>query len=458
MLTRSSTFLDPLERPKNFIDNIGYERTADFGSPFFEVLKMNEKLKEQICRAEETFWENPSLLPYGEAREKLRFQQKDIKEAADRLKRFAPLILKLFPETEKEKGMIESPLREIEATREEIHHRIGIQSVGAERLLLKCDSHLAIAGSVKARGGIYEVLKHTEEIAFQNNFLKPGDDYAKLEQYKSFFSDYTIQVGSTGNLGMSIGIMSAALGYHAVVHMSMDAKNWKKQLLRSKGVIVREYQTDYSKAVEEGRRQSDRDPKSYFIDDEHSADLYLGYAVAGERLMKQLASMDIEVSAENPLYVYLPCGVGGAPGGITFGLKECFGDHVHCYFVEPTQAPCMLVGLASGEGENACVQDYGLTGKTEADGLAVPRPSGLVAKEMCHLVSGEATVSDSKLYDYMRLLKEKEDFIIEPSACAAFEGYCRLLKEKGTQKGTHILWATGGSLMPNDVIQEYLRK
>lgn len=412
----------------------------------------------------ECAWLNPKLVPYASAT--LPLPASAIDEAEERLNRFAPLMKKLFPETVESHGLIESPLKPIPAMRALLNDRYGAGLAG--ELFLKMDSDLPIAGSIKARGGIYEILKHAETLALREGLLRPGDGYAALAAPEAvrFFGRHTVQVGSTGNLGLSIGIISARLGFRVIVHMSADAKQWKKDLLREKGAEVREYPTDYSEAVRQGRMESDRDPSSYFVDDENSTDLFLGYAVAANRLKAQLDAQGVCVDADHPLFVYLPCGIGGAPGGVAYGLKATFGDAVHCFFTEPTQACCMLFGMATGLHDAVSVQDFGLDGRTQADGLAVGRPSSFVGKAMEPLLAGIFTVRDDRLFVWMRELMETEDVFIEPSACAAFaafvhpgtlDKYCR---EHGladrAEKITHIAWATGGILVPDAVRQGYL--
>lgn len=422
-----------------------------------------------VTEKKETVWINDKLLPFRliDGLCQLVVSDEDIADAEERLTRFAPYIEKCFPETEETHGLIESPLKEIPNMKRSLEEA-GSKIPG--KLLLKMDSHLAIAGSIKARGGIYEVLKHAETLAIRGGKLSLRDNYAKIVDLKDFFAQYTVRVGSTGNLGLSIGIMSAFLGFKVKVHMSSDAKQWKKDMLRDKGVEVIEYPGDYSGAVEEGRRLSDTDPKSYFVDDENSVDLFLGYAVAANRLDRQLKEMDLHIDKDRNLIVYVPAGVGGAPGGIAYGLKRLYGDNVHVFFAEPVMCPSLLVGFASQRFENANVKDFGLSGETHADGLACASPSGFVTRIDNNLVSGDFTCNDGRLYDYMRMLMKTEDIRIEPSSCAAFAGPANLLShengrkyaerngltEKKLENSVQICWATGGRLVPEEIWQEYL--
>ncbi len=428
-------------------------------------------LLEKIITGDEVFWSNPFYQTFDIAQEKISLDEIHIKDAEERLKRFAPYISKVFPDTQKTEGIIESPLREMPVMEQRLSEEFGGNITGS--VLLKCDSHLAISGSIKARGGIYEVLKHAEYLAFQHKLLTIDDDYTILDndKFKEFFSHYSIAVGSTGNLGLSIGIMGAQLGFQVFVHMSSDAKQWKKELLRQKGVIVVEYQADYSKAVAEGRNQADLDPNMHFIDDENSTDLFLGYAVAASRLKRQLKEINITVDEEHPLFVYLPCGVGGGPGGITFGLKQLFKDNVHCFFAEPVSSPCMLLGLMTQLHDRINVRDFGLNNRTDADGLAVASPSGFVGQALEQMISGVFTVQDATLYKLLRMASDMEKISLEPSALAGMPGPFRLfdtadgkcyLKNNALHHklpgATHIVWATGGSMVPPDVMRAYYKK
>lgn len=412
-------------------------------------------LVEDLIALKETTWLNPRTTTLAEGLPYVGLTKADVDDAHARLERFAPYLAKAFPETAAAGGIIESELVAIPAMKTRLEQEYGVTIPGT--LLLKKDSHLPISGSIKARGGIYEVLAHAEKLALASGLLKLDDDYSILlePRFKDFFSQYSIAVGSTGNLGLSIGIMSARIGFKVTVHMSADAREWKKARLRSHGVTVVEYEQDYGVAVEQGRKAAESDPNCFFIDDENSRTLFLGYAVAGERLKAQFAAQGRVVDAEHPLNVYLPCGVGGGPGGVAFGLKLAFGDSVHYFFAEPTHSPCMLLGVHTGLHDEIAVQDLGIDNVTAADGLAVGRASGFVGRAMERLLDGFFTLSDQSMYNLLGWLAQEEGIRLEPSALAGMVGPVRIKSDANT---THLVWATGGGMVPDDEMANYLAK
>lgn len=428
--------------------------------------RLDAGLLAALRAREPLLWTNPQAaqLPAGAGALVAGF---DIESARARLQRFSGLMAALFPELRPLGGAVRSELLELTAFPASLSDERGEPS-GA--WFLKGDHALPVAGSVKARGGFHEVLALAERLAIAHGLLDAEQDRIALQMpaARAFFARHTIAVGSTGNLGLGIGLIAAGLGFQAEVHMSADAKEWKKARLRERGIRVVEHAGDFAAALEGGRHRAAGDPSVHFVDDERSADLFLGYAVAAHELGDQLAALGRTPSALQPLFVYLPCGVGGSPGGIAYGLKALFGEAVHCFFAEPVAAPCMLVQLAARGSEPLSVYDIGLDNRTDADGLAVAQASYLVAPLMRERLAGVFTVTDDALLRDVRRLWLSEQILLEPSAIAAARGPLRLTQTNSGRdylarhglgqrlaQATHVLWATGGALVPAAEHQRY---
>ena len=415
---------------------------------------MENEVIAKLKSDKEFLWINPNFYKraiYGEV------SIEEINEANNLLLKFAPFLKSAFKELESTDGIIESPL-------------MNLNKFGIKNLYLKEDNLLPIAGSVKARGGIFEILKYAETLAENANLIDVEKDYSQFDSdvFRKFFSEYKIQVGSTGNLGISIGLISAKLGFNAIVHMSKDAKDWKKKLLRENGVNVTQYDSNYSEAVKNGRMLSDEDEKSYFVDDEKSINLFLGYSTAALRLKEQLIEKHISVDDEHPLFVYIPCGVGGAPSGILHGLKTVFGENVYVFFVEPVRSASVLLGMSTGLNSKISVHDIGMDGKTEADGLAVGRASELCCESSQNTLSGIFTINENLIFELMKELYKKESVFVEPSAASSMiftkflddDEFIKFInkEEISPENITHIAWSTGGMLVPESEREKLLKK
>ncbi len=366
----------------------------------------------------------------------------EIADARARFDRFASVLSALFPD-ESWDGRIVSPLLEWRDPGD-----------GLPDLLIKADHQLPITGTIKARGGLHEVLCWIEDVA-GTGFLFDADGpiHVSLQGVRRRLGRHKVVVASTGNLGFSIGRFARAFGAAAEVHMSRDAKDWKKTRLAALGAEVIEHDGDYSDTVAAARRSADRDG-AYFVDDERSRRLLLGYAPAARELADQLAARGVEVGAACPLIVYLPCGVGGAPGGVTAGLKLIYGEHVSVVWVEPTVSACVMVALVGG-GRARSVYELGLDNRTVADGLAVPKASQLVLDLVGDAIDAAVGATDAEMLRWVRRAHERRGLRLEPSAAAGLAGVLPFLRARTSEQerppatATHVVWTTGGALLPD---------
>lgn len=375
----------------------------------------------------------------------------DLDRVVERFTRFAPVLAKLFVDNHWD-GRVCSELLEYETDSKGYQH------------LVKADHALPMTGSIKARGGVYELLCYIEHIGVEYGLVTCHGPYEALcsDHARGILKNHCVVVASTGNLGFSIGLVARAFGIDAEIHMSHDAREWKKDRLRSLGATVIEHSCDYSETVACARASSQHRPHTHFVDDENSRTLLLGYSGAGRELAAQLKERDIAINPQRPLIVYLPCGVGGAPGGITLGLKAIYGRSVITVFVEPTASPCVLAALMSGAVNPPSVYELGLHNHTIADGLAVPRASKLVLEAVGQCIDAVVTVSDRQMVEWVRRTWKTASLRLEPSAAAAFAAVTVLRDADKSnswpslENAVNLSWTTGGSRLPDNEFKALL--
>ena len=141
-------------------------------------LTEDAELVRRLQAREPLLWLKPGATPAAHALQDIAAQHSitlsDIEAADQLLRRWAPALTELFPELAASDGLIESPLIDLP----DAQRVTGAMSTG--RTLLKADHALPVAGSIKARGGIYEVLVYAETLAKQYGLFSRNADPLQL--------------------------------------------------------------------------------------------------------------------------------------------------------------------------------------------------------------------------------------------------------------------------------------
>lgn len=88
---------------------------------------------------------------------------------------------------------------------------------------------------------------------------------------------------------------------------------------------------------------------------------------------------------------------------------------------------------------------------------------------MQRLIDGYYTLTDDDMLALLHVMHDTQQILLEPSALAGAPGFLRLLQEnqgyrqrapltpQRCRQGTHVIWATGGGMVPEEEMMRYLQ-
>ncbi|KOY55815.1 pyridoxal-5'-phosphate-dependent protein subunit beta [Streptomyces sp. XY332] len=266
-------------------------------------------------------------------------------------------------------------------------HRTGA------RLLLKAE-HLQYGGSFKLRGAANAVLT---------------------------LGARRIVTGSSGNHGIALARLAAALGAEVTVVLAGGAHPAKIALIRALG----------GRTVGVPGGVAERDARARALAEETGAVLVPSsdheLVVAGQ------GTVGLEILAEAPDVetVYVPTGGGGLLAGVCLAA---YGHPVRVVGVEPAGTPRYARSLAAGHPVRLA------PGDTVADGLRGQQPGAVPYPVIRDRVDDLVTVSDAEILASAALLRRR-GIEAEPSGAVALAGAMRA----GRGTGRAVAVVSGGN-------------
>ncbi len=277
-----------------------------------------------------------------------------------------------------------------------LDHSIHLSEITGCHVWLKLE-HLQHTGSFKLRGATNKILSLF---------------YEELER--------GIIAASNGNHGIAVCYAAQRVGVMPQVFMRHGVSEAKLKLIELLGGRPVFYGSDPLEAELKARETADQTGQ-VFISPYNDAQVIAGQGTIGVELRRQLENIDA---------VFITVGGGGLISGIATYLKEVSPQTriVGCW---PENSPVMHECLKAGRVIDCPEQP------TISDSTAGGLEPDSITFEMCRdLIDNHVLVSEQEIKKAMRLLIEKEHWIVEGAAGVALAA---LLKEKRQFAGKRVV-------------------
>jgi threonine dehydratase len=274
-----------------------------------------------------------------------------------------------------------------------------LSSLTGAEVYLKCE-HTQPTGSFKVRGATNKMTLLTA------NEKQRG-----------------VVTASSGNHGMATALGASMLGIDVSIYVPHDASETKVSGIKALGASVIKVPGDCLLAEKTARQVASEEGK-VFISPYNDLDVITGQATTGLELYEQCPDLSA---------VFASVGGGGLIGGIGCYLKEKMPKaQIIAAWPEVAQTlnQCLTKGEIYEPVEGETISD-GTAGGVEMDAVSFP---------ICQKVIDECiTVSEEQIKEAMRLIADKERWIIEGAAGVAVAAFLKVADRYQGQKVAIVL-------------------